>query len=262
LRRRIAGTPGPSRQSGCPPDGDPRHAGRGLGLGRFHGAQARHAGTARTHGADARHGPTARRPWAWTLPRHAGTARTHGTDPRRGRTTRRPWAWTLPRHAGTARRHGTDPPRGTQAVGLENGYRRDEDREGRKSRRLAHRGTMKNSAQQNVPLAKTRNRSPPRCLGPTWPSGNPCEFVRIRASSCGFVRTRAGPCEPVRTCANPCEPVRNRAMSSTVVRNGCGWVRSQGPAVRQGARLRARLCGSFATSEGRVPSRSADVRGT
>ena len=48
--------------------------------------------------------------------------------------------------------------------------------------------TMKNSAHNNMPLAKTDNRRLTQRLAEKRALGNPCDSVRIRANSCGFVR--------------------------------------------------------------------------
>jgi len=70
---------------------------------------------------------------------------------------------------------------------------------------------MKNSAHNNVALAKTDNRLLTQRLAEKRALRNPCDSVRIRAIPCEFVRIRAVSCEFVRTCANSCGFVRIRA---------------------------------------------------
>jgi len=147
------------------------------------------ARTARTHGALPWGAPTARRPWAWRSPDaqalglDAPTGRTHGAHPRGAPTGRTHGA--LPRHAGRGL--------GEQVSQLGGQLSQGQARESGKPPGFLRRDAMRNSAQQDMALTKTDNRSPPRRLGGKGALRNPCDSVRIRAVSC--VRLR-GPGQP------------------------------------------------------------------
>jgi len=84
---------------------------------------------------------------------------------------------------------------------------------------------MKNSEQNNMPLAKTDNRGLTQRLAEKRALRNPSEFVRFRANWCGAVRT----------CASPCESVQTRAFSCMAVRPAGHLVRGRASCVTLGA---------------------------